>query len=91
MFLPNLMSWNARTENIEIQISDSTNDYSDTTSFTTLVKATDYTFDPSTGNMNKIDVSSQNAKARFIKIIITSNSASGNYGAQLSEFNVYGK
>lgn len=92
MFLPGLMSWSARTENIEILTSDSQNEYSaSTTVFTQLVAPHDYTFDPAEGNMIVLDVASLNASARFIKLIITSNSAEGGYGAQLSELTVYGE
>ena len=92
MFLPGGMAWTARTQNIELLTSDSINDFnSDSTKFTQAVEAKDYVFDPASGNMNKVDVSSKNIKARFIKIVINTNSASGNYGGQLSEFNAYGK
>ncbi|MCI2068651.1 MAG: glycosyl hydrolase family 28 protein [Bacilli bacterium] len=92
MFLPGLMSWSARTENIEILTSDSQNEYSSTsTVFKDLVAPHDYTFDPAQGNMIVLDVSSLNVSARFIKLVITSNSAEGGYGAQLSELTVYGE
>lgn len=92
MFLPGNMAWTTRVENIEILYSDSNTSFEkNKTTFQVLAPATDYTFNPETGNMNKIDVKDKNIKARFIKIVINSNSALGNYGAQLSEFNVYGK
>jgi len=91
MNLPSLMSWSARTENIQIMTSlDNFNYDASNTTFTELVPATDYLFDPVSGNINVIDVSSKNVKARFIKLIISSNSAEGGYGAQLSELSVYG-
>ncbi len=90
MFLPGLMSWSARTENIQILYSNDNTSYSSSTVFNTLVDNKDYLFDPSSGNMNIVDVSSKNIKARYIKLVINSNSAEGNYGGQLSEVSVYG-
>ena len=58
------------------------------TSFTTLVEATDYLFDPSTGNINVVKLN-ENKNIRFVKLVITSNDIKGGYNAQLSEFSVY--
>ena len=58
------------------------------TSFTTLVAANDYLFDPVTGNINVVKLH-ENKDARFIKLVITSNDVKGGYNAQLSEFSVY--
>ena len=89
MCLPPSLKWDARTQNIEILSSDSTFDYDkNKTSFTTLVPATDYLFDPLTGNINVVKLS-ENKDARFIKLVITSNDVKGGYNAQLSEFSVY--
>ena len=92
MFLPGNMAWTTRTQEVEFYYSDSINDFNkNTTKFNALVEKKAYTFNPETGNMNKIDVKDKNVKARYIKLVVSSNDASGNYGAQLSEFNVYGK
>ena len=89
MCLPPSLKWDARTQNIEILGSDSTLDYDKSkTSFTTLVEATDYLFDPSTGNINVVKLS-ENKDIRFVKLVITSNDIKGGYNAQLSEFSVY--
>ena len=89
MCLPPSLKWDARTQNIEIYSSDSTFDYDkNKTSFTTLVAANDYLFDPVTGNINVVKLH-ENKDARFIKLVITSNDVKGGYNAQLSEFSVY--
>ena len=73
MCLPPSLKWDARTQKIEILSSDSTLDYDKTkTSFTTLVPATDYLFDPVTGNINVVKLEN-NVEARYIKLVITSN------------------
>lgn len=88
--LPPSLLWDARTQNIEILVSNSNATYqSGTTSFNSIVAPTDYLFDPISGNMVSINLSSPVA-ARYLKVIITSNSALGGYGAQLSEVSVYG-
>lgn len=89
MCLPPSLKWDARTQNIEILGSDSTLDYDkNKTTFTSLVAATDYLFDPSTGNINVVKLN-ENKNIRFIKLVITSNDVKGGYNAQLSEFSVY--
>ncbi len=91
-FLPGNRAWTTRTENIELLYSDSNVAFDkNKTQFKSLEPAKDYVFNPETGNRNKVDVKDKNIKARFIKIVVTSNNALGSYGAQLSEFNVYGK
>lgn len=89
--LPPSLLWDPRTQNIEIQTSADNVAYDATkTSFTTLFAATDYLFDPVSGNMVALPLDNP-VSARFIKIIISSNSAVGGYGAQLSEVSVYGE
>lgn len=88
--LPPSLKWDARTQEIEIFVSDSLASYSDQTQFTTLVSKAAYLFDPQTGNRNIINLSSS-VNARFIKLVITSNDIRAGYNAQLSEFSVYGE
>ena len=89
MCLPPSLKWDARTQNIEILGSNSTQNYDkNKTQFTTLVEATDYLFDPSTGNINVVTLPTAQ-EVRFIKLVITSNDIKGGYNAQLSEFSVY--
>ncbi len=83
MHLPPLLTWEARVQNIAILVS------TDGGNFTTLVAAKDYTFDPMTGNVNAIKLSSP-TEARYVKLVWASNSSS-RYGAQLSELYVYGE
>jgi len=90
MCLPPSLLWDPRTQNIEILISSSNATYSaSTTTFATLVAATDYLFDPTSGNMVAISLPSP-VQARFVKLVFASNSAVGGYGAQISELSVYG-
>ena len=87
--LPPSLNWAARTQNIEILVSDSNVEYSaSTTTFTTVVPATDYLFDPTTGNRVTIELSPVNC--RYFKLVINSNNIKAGYGAQLSEISVYG-
>lgn len=88
--LPPSLLWEARTETIEILGSDSNLAYDkEKVNFKTLVPATDYLFDPTTGNRNIVKINPE--KVRFIKLIISSNDTKGGYNAQLSEFSVYGE
>lgn len=89
--LPPLMTWEARTQNIEIQISTdawSSGMTIDQVKFTTLIEGKDYTFDPASGNVVAIVLDTP-VQARFIKLIYRSNSSLGGYGAQISELSVY--
>ncbi len=83
MHLPPLLTWEARVQRIEILVSTNGSDWQ------TAVEATDYTFDPMTGNVNAIKFNSP-VEAKFIKLVWSSNSSS-RYGAQLSELYVYGE
>lgn len=87
--LPPILTWSARTENIEISVSDSNLKYDNkTTSFTVVKEATDYLFDPTTGNRVVLDL--DNVSCRYLKVVINSNDAAGGYGGQLSEISAYG-
>ncbi len=87
--LPPILTWIARTQSIEILVSDSNLAYnSSTTSFTTVKERADYLFDPQTGNRVIIDM--DNVSCRYLKIVIYSNDNAGGYGAQLSEVSAYG-
>ena len=89
LFLPPSLAWSARTQEIEILVSNSIVAYSKTTTeFTTAVERTAYIFDPATGNNNIIRLETP-VQARFIKVVIYSNSDRGGYGGQLSEFTAY--
>ena len=83
MHLPPLLTWEARVQKIEILVS------TDGTNWTTAVAATEYNFDPMTGNVNSIKFDTP-VKAKYIKLLWSSNSSS-RYGAQLSELYVYGE
>jgi hypothetical protein len=88
--LPPSLLWDPRTENIEIDTSDSSTAYSSTTTaFTTAVAAKDYRFDPATGNRNLVTFTTP-ISLRFLKLVINSNDIAGGYNAQLSEVSVYG-
>ena len=91
MCLPPSLLWDARTEEIEILVSNSTIAYSATTTqFTSVVPNQPFLFDPTTGNRNIVRLESS-VQARFVKIVISSNDNKGGYDAQLSEFSVYGE
>lgn len=87
--LPPILTWSARTQNIEILTSTSSVKYdASTTVFTTAVAAKDYRFDPIEGNRVIVDLG--NVSCRYLKVIIRSNDAYGGYGGQLSELSAYG-
>lgn len=87
--LPPILTWSARTQNIEISVSDSNLKYdSKSTSFSVVKEATDYLFDPATGNRVVLDL--DNVSCRYLKVVINSNDAAGGYGGQLSEISAYG-
>ena len=87
--LPPSLNWAARTQNIEVLVSDSNVAYSaSTTTFTSIVERTDYLFDPLQGNRVTIEVNPTNC--RYFKLVINSNDVKAGYGAQLSEISVYG-
>ena len=83
MHLPPLLTWEARTQAIEILTSR------DGQTFTTIVARAEYLFDPATGNVVSITLDTP-VEARYIKLLWSTNSSS-RYGAQLSELYVYGK
>lgn len=91
MCLPSSLLWDARTQEIEILTSSDNKNYDEkTTQFETLVTKKAYLFDPTSGNINVVEINNQK-KVRFIKVIISSNNSKGGYYAQLSEFSVYGE
>lgn len=87
--LPPSLNWAARTQNIEMLASDSNVSYSEATTFTTIVPATDYLFDPVEGNRVTVELNNP-VSCRFFKLVINSNDVKAGYGAQLSEISVYG-
>jgi hypothetical protein len=70
--------WGKRSQTIEVQIGN------DRDNFTTLIPATDYGFDPATGNMVAIPL---NVQTRYIQLIITNNSEAA--AGQIAELEVY--
>ena len=79
MALPPSTAWNARTQTIEILTS------ANGTSFTQLLAATGYTFDPSTGNTVAITLPA--TTARYVQLQFTANTAWP--AGQISELEVY--
>ncbi|QBJ91054.1 Secreted glycosyl hydrolase [Streptomyces seoulensis] len=73
-------AWATRTQNIQVLGRDQ-----DATTFTSLVAAKDYTFNPASGNSVTIPVS---GAAADIQLKVTSNT--GAPGAQVAEFQVIG-
>ncbi|MBQ6078468.1 MAG: discoidin domain-containing protein, partial [Clostridia bacterium] len=73
--------WEARTQEIAVQIS------ADGTNFTELVPATHYEFNPDTGNRIRIDFDA--TEARFVRLIFTLNTSSRTGGAQAAEIEIY--
>lgn len=73
--------WEARTQEIAVWIS------ADGESFTELVPAAKYDFDPDTGNRIRIDF--ETVEARFVKLVFTMNSSSRTGGAQAAEIELY--
>lgn len=84
MHLPPLLAWEPREQEIEILVS------LDGNTWTTAKESTVYLFDPSTGNSNIVELE-QSVRARYVKLVWSSNSSLGGYGAQLSELYVYGE
>ena len=73
--------WEPRSQEIALWVS------ADGESFTELVEATRYDFDPATGNRIRIDFDA--TQARFVKLVFTMNSSSRTGGAQAAEIEVY--
>ena len=87
--VPPALTWGARTQKITLLASDSALAYdAKKTEFKVIKEETPYLFDPTTGNRNIIDL--DGTACRYLKLVISSNDASGNYGAQLSEISAYG-
>ena len=73
--------WEPRAQEIALWVS------ADGESFTELVPAARYDFDPATGNRIRIDFDA--TQARFVKLVFTLNSSSRTGGAQAAEIEVY--
>ena len=73
--------WEARIQEIAVLVSQ------DGENFTEVAPATQYQFDPATGNRIRIDFDS--VEASFVKVVFTMNSASRTDGAQAAEICVY--
>jgi len=73
--------WEPRLQEISVWVS------MDGESYTQVVPATKYQFDPATGNRIRIDFDT--VQAAFVKVIFTMNSASRTGGAQAAEICVY--
>ena len=73
--------WEARIQEIAVLVSQ------DGENFTEAAPATQYQFDPATGNRIRIDFDS--VEASFVKVVFTMNSASRTDGAQAAEICVY--
>ncbi|MBQ7243027.1 MAG: hypothetical protein IJS52_02355 [Bacilli bacterium] len=87
--LPPILTWSARTQNIEVLSSDSPLAYdASSTPFMVALPAKDYLFDPLQGNRVVLDL--DEVPTRYLKVMISSNSAYGGYGGQLSEISAYG-
>lgn len=82
MHLPPLLTWEPRVQQIEIFVS------TDNENWTTVKENTAYSFDPTEGNVNSVELTAP-ASARYVKLLWSANS-SNRYGAQLSELYVYG-
>ena len=61
----------------------------DNNNYRTVVEKTGY-LDPMTGNVNNIEFEVP-IQARYLKLVWSSNTSIGGYGAQLSEIYVYGE
>jgi len=84
LHLPPLLTWEMRIQEIEILVS------TDNKNYQTVVEKTAYVFDPMTGNVNKIELKVP-VQGRYLKLVWSSNTSIGGYGAQLSEIYVYGE
>ncbi len=74
--------WEARKQEIAVRVS------ADGQSFTEIVPAAIYDFDPNTGNRIRIDFDA--IEASFVRVIFTMNSSSRTGGAQAAEIEIYG-
>ena len=77
--LPPSTSWSTRTQTI--QILGSTDD----STFTQIVAATGYTFNPATGN--SVSITLPDTMTRYVRLVFTANTAWP--AGQISEFQVY--
>ena len=72
--------WTERTQALSVLTS------TDDVTYNTIVSASNYTFDPSSGNT--VTISFEDTKARYVRLNFTANS--GATGGQVGEFEVYG-
>jgi len=88
LHLPPVLTWNTRHQTIAISYNADNLAYNPSSPpiFTSLVPATAYEFNPASGNMVVISLTSTDV--RFVRFDITTNDI-GLYGAQLSEINIY--
>jgi hypothetical protein len=77
--LPSLPDWGTRTQTIEVRGSTGG------TSWTTLVPATGYTFDPDTGNT--VTVSLPDSQVQYLQLYFTGNTSWP--AGQISEFEIF--
>ncbi|GAA4844944.1 hypothetical protein GCM10023221_24110 [Luteimicrobium xylanilyticum] len=78
--LPDNASWTTRTETVQVQTS------TNGSSFSSLVGATGYTFDPASGNSVAVDT--PDADARYVRLVFSANT--GWPAGQLSGLVVHG-
>lgn len=76
-----LAIWGKRSQTVAVNIS------SDGESFTELLPAKQYTFDPAFGNEAQLPF--EEVETRFVQLVITENTGAG--GGQIAEFEVYSK
>ena len=79
LLLPPSSSWSTRTQTIQVQGS------TDNSTFTQIVAATGYTFNPSTGN--SVSITLPSTTTRYVRLTFTANTAWP--AGQLSEFQIY--
>lgn len=73
--------WEARRQEIAVYVS------TDGESFTEIIPAAVYDFDPNTGNRIRIDFDA--VEAGYVKLVFTTNSSSRTGGAQAAEIEIY--
>ena len=82
LHLPPLMQWESRTQVISFYTS------TDGVNYSLIIANKSCLFDPLTGNVVEI-ILDQPVACQYLKLIVSSNTASGGEGAQLSEISVY--
>lgn len=89
LHLPSELTWDKRTQDIELLSSSENINYNENMNFTSFYRKS-ILFDPTMGNKELIDLGESPVSMRFLKIIIHSNDIAGGYGGQLSEVYVFG-